>query len=105
MIIGRYFSHFVVIQLKESFLLAIVGIYLIIGPNFGTVFAEPIKCQIRRIKSTKMSDVTSIAESTIPPASITVDLNRVRFEIGESVHIFGKAYSERYNSLDQKSDR
>ena len=29
----------------------------------------------------------------VSPASITVDLNKVRFEIGESVHIFGKAYS------------
>ena len=96
MIIGRYFSHFVVIQLKESFLLAIVGIYLVIGPNFGTVFAAD-KMSDLLIKSTKMSDATSIGQSTItttiPPASITVDLNKVRFEIGESVHIFGKAYS------------
>ena len=96
MIIGNYFSHFVVIQLKESFLLAIVGIYLIIGPNFGTVFAAD-KMSDLLIKSTKKSDVASIGQSTItttiPPASITVDLNKVRFDTGESVHIFGKAYS------------
>jgi len=120
----------VVIQLKESFLLVIVGIYLIIGPNFGTVFAAhkisdqtpptnkisdqtpptnkisdqtppTNKISDQTPPTNKISEVTSIEQSTTtptnttipPPVSITVDLNKVRFGIGESVHIFGKAYS------------
>src|SRR5919197_3506877 len=100
MIISTYFSLFVVIQLKESFLLVIVGVYLMIGPNFGTVLAaDKVSDQIL---SDKTPDVTSIGQSTtistttttaVPPPSITVDLDKVRFGMGEFVHIFGKAYS------------
>jgi hypothetical protein len=44
----------------------------------------------------KISDVTTIGQSiatTTPPASVIVDLNKVRFGMGESVNIFGNAYS------------
>ena len=81
-------------QLKMVFSLALLGIF------FSMILAGASGFTARNVDAA-VDSTSNIAPAgdtqTASSASITVDVDKVRFGIGEIVHIFGKAYSNSTN--------